>query len=86
MLMMGGSGLVGNAITINFAPVAESSTGSSSGSDGGFEVVQSGTTDYSPAAVRRYFIILCVPVGLAIIVLMCMPNLPKPVSSMRIPI
>ena len=34
--------------------------------------------------VRKYFTILCIPVSIAIIVLMCIPNLPKPAEQLSI--
>jgi MFS family permease len=81
-LMMGGSGLVGNAITINFAPdtrnatATGSSDGSGDGSDGGDEEFNK--------QVHEYFTILCFPVAVAIVVLMCIPNLPKPTEQLSI--
>lgn len=79
-LMMGGSGLVGNALTINFAPVREGSS-ADSGSGGMLLGASAAAGEYDPAAVRKYFTILCLPVGLAIVVLCNLPNLPKPVSG-----
>ena len=76
-LMMGGSGLVGNAITINFAPGTHNAKATGSdGSDGGDEQF-----DHE---VREYFTILCFPVAIAIVVLMLIPNLPKPEEQLSI--
>lgn len=53
--------------------------GSSSGSaDGGISEHEFN------AEVRKYFTILCIPVAIAIIILMCIPNLPKPTEQLSI--
>ena len=71
--------LVGNAITINFAPSSKMPDASSSSSG------SAGASDHEfDEEVRKYFTILCIPVSIAIIVLMCIPNLPKPTEQLSV--
>lgn len=81
-LMMGGSGLVANSITINFAPEHQTNAGGGSGS-GSDDATPSDAAHFNKE-VHSYFMILCIPVGLAILVLMCIPNLPKPTEKLSL--
>jgi hypothetical protein len=91
-LMMGGSALIGNIITLNFAPVAVHDEGSQAGSaaacggtcepscptGAGSAAGSDLTAVYDSGDVRTYFTILCFPVCIGIAVLACLPNMPKP--------
>ena len=72
-LMMGGSAIVGNTVTLNFAPPPQS--GSASG----------GGDDSQAAAVHKYFLVLCVPVLVGIGCLSLLPDLPKPSEQLSVP-